>query len=286
MGLFDRFKKTEKTPETAPKGKSYVLGYAPEAESGEDRFFRALNAEETMNERRAAIRALGDQELLYRIVGDGFYETDRTAALERLTQQDYLYDTALHNSVYKLRALALKRLDDSHREKLLYSNAPNADKACAAAAISDVPALKRVIRDVSLSQEVRMSAARHLELTAPEEYGELRDLAEDMANASVQRKADSVSAPAKKQTILDQYRAGLSFLDSCGSFDEEKLREFNRITGKRFSEENIRNYVQASKDLITGMEGIRQTLRGSMKEAIGTFEQLEKNGIDLSKFDI
>lgn len=90
----------------------------------------------------------------------------------------------------------------------------------------------------------------------------------------------------KKKNILEQYRDGLAYLDSCGTFDEVKLREFNRITGNRFTEENIQNYIQSSKNMIKGMEGIKDILRDTMQEGISTFEKIVQSGIDLSKYDI
>ena len=91
---------------------------------------------------------------------------------------------------------------------------------------------------------------------------------------------------AKPKTILDKYRDGLAYLDSCGTFDEAKFREFNRITGNRFSEADIQSQLNNARMMINGMEGVRQSLRSAMAEGISAFEKLERNGIDLSKYNI
>ena len=50
----------------------------------------------------------------------------------------------------------------------------------------------------------------------------------------------AVGERKKVQTsFLDKYRMGLSYLNECGAFDETKFREFNRITGSRFSDADI-----------------------------------------------
>ncbi|MFV0400028.1 MAG: DUF805 domain-containing protein [Oscillospiraceae bacterium] len=92
--------------------------------------------------------------------------------------------------------------------------------------------------------------------------------------------------PTAGVSILDQYRAGLSYLDSCGAFDEAKFREYNRISGNRFSEGNIQNQLSNARMMMGGMEDLRKILRTNMAEAIRTFEELERNGIDLSKYKL
>jgi len=91
---------------------------------------------------------------------------------------------------------------------------------------------------------------------------------------------------AKSTSILDKYRAGLSYLDGCESFDEAKFREFNRIAGNRFSEADIQTQLKNSELMLKGMEEVKQVLRSNMVEAINTFEKLEREGVDLSKYDI
>ncbi len=98
--------------------------------------------------------------------------------------------------------------------------------------------------------------------------------------------ASKTIGQGKKKNILEQYRDGLAYLDSCGTFDEVKLREFNCITGNRFSEADMQNYILSSKNMIKGMEGIKDILRDTMQEGISTFEKIVQSGIDLSKYDI
>ena len=90
----------------------------------------------------------------------------------------------------------------------------------------------------------------------------------------------------KPASILDKYRAGLSYLDGCGAFDEAKYREFNRITGNRFSDVEIANQLRSAELMIRGMEDLKQTLRSTMVEAIHVFEEVERKGIDLSKYSV
>ena len=103
----------------------------------------------------------------------------------------------------------------------------------------------------------------------------------------------SVTEPAKQddgaagpKNILERYRAGLSYLDGCSAFDEAKFREFNRITGNRFSEADIENQLKNAKMMIRGMEDLKQTLRSATVEGIRVFEDLERNGLDLSKYNV
>jgi len=95
-------------------------------------------------------------------------------------------------------------------------------------------------------------------------------------------------APAapKKPPILDRYRASLRYLDSCGPFDEAKLREFNRISGDMLSEADLQKQLASSQLILGGMEQIRKLLRQNVAEAIGAFEQIERSGVDLSKYDV
>jgi hypothetical protein len=90
------------------------------------------------------------------------------------------------------------------------------------------------------------------------------------------------SGNQKQLGILDQYRAGVSYLDACGVFDEAKFREFNHITGDRFSEADIQTQLQNAKHMIRGMEEVKEVLRSTTIESIGVFEEMERSGIDLS----
>lgn len=93
-------------------------------------------------------------------------------------------------------------------------------------------------------------------------------------------------APSAGGSILDQYRAGLAYLDGCGAFDEAKFREFNRVTGGRFSEGDIQGQLANARRMMGGMEDLRKVLRSTMLESIQTFEQLQRSGIDLSKYKL
>jgi hypothetical protein len=95
-------------------------------------------------------------------------------------------------------------------------------------------------------------------------------------------KQDAVSGG----TILDKYRVGLSYLDGCGTFDKAKYQEFNRIIGNQFSDTEMENQIKNSELMIRGMEDLKQTLRSSIVEAIGVFEEIERQGIDLSKYSV
>ncbi len=83
--------------------------------------------------------------------------------------------------------------------------------------------------------------------------------------------------------MLEQYRAGLSYLNRCGPFDEAKFREFNRITGEPFSEADIQTQLRNARGMIMGMEEVKNALHASMAEGIRTFEKLEQSGVDVSK---
>ncbi len=93
-------------------------------------------------------------------------------------------------------------------------------------------------------------------------------------------------AAVKKTSILDKYRAGLQYLDSCGSFDEAKFREFNHITGDKFSEADIQTQLGNARLMMNGMDGVKQSLRSAMVEGISMFEEVERRGVDLSKYDV
>lgn len=87
-------------------------------------------------------------------------------------------------------------------------------------------------------------------------------------------------------TILTQYREGLRYLDSCGIFDETKLREFNRIIGNRFSEAEIQTQLANAQMMVGGMNALKELLHNSTLEGINAFEKVEQSGIDLSKYNI
>ena len=101
-----------------------------------------------------------------------------------------------------------------------------------------------------------------------------------------ERRKAAGGASKKATSILDKYRAGLLYLDGCARFDEAEFRELNRILGNRFSEDDIRTQLVNAKSMMRGMDDLKKVLRSNIVEAIGTFEQLEQSGIDLSKYNI
>ena len=115
-----------------------------------------------------------------------------------------------------------------------------------------------------------------------------KQLAEPMAGNPVNTGSTNVSENIGKKptSIIDEYKMGLSYLDECGAFDEVKFHEFNRITGNKFSPADIENQLASAKLMMRGMEDLKQTLRSTMVEAIGTFEELERQGVDLSKYSV
>jgi hypothetical protein len=85
---------------------------------------------------------------------------------------------------------------------------------------------------------------------------------------------------ASPRELTKWYREALIYLDRCGTLDEAKLREVNRISGGMFSESELRNFVEQSQMMLPisgkpgGMDALKQTLRTTMKEAISTFGSL------------
>ncbi len=76
------------------------------------------------------------------------------------------------------------------------------------------------------------------------------------------------------------------YLDGCESFDESQFREFNRIIGNRFSDADIAQQLDNARLMMRGMDDLKQVLRSSSVEAIDVFEEMERQGIDLSKFNV
>ncbi|MGI6546447.1 MAG: hypothetical protein ACOX2M_08550 [Fastidiosipilaceae bacterium] len=97
--------------------------------------------------------------------------------------------------------------------------------------------------------------------------------------------AAAIRENKKPVSILDRYRLGLSYLDACGAFDEYKFREFNRIAGNQFSDADMAKQLGNARMTLKGMDDLKQTLRSTMIEAIQTFEELERGGVDLSKYN-
>jgi hypothetical protein len=75
---------------------------------------------------------------------------------------------------------------------------------------------------------------------------------------------------------VTDYKRALAYLDSCGPFDEQKLREVNRIAGNPLSEREIQTMLSAAVFMMAtptrpgGMESVRAHVR----ESLVTFIQM------------
>ena len=94
------------------------------------------------------------------------------------------------------------------------------------------------------------------------------------------------AAASNRPNILERYRAARAYLDTCGPYDEEKLREMNRLSGNMFSEEDIRSQLAKSELMIGGMDALKKVHYDSLTESITAFEKVEAAGIDLSKYNV
>jgi hypothetical protein len=78
----------------------------------------------------------------------------------------------------------------------------------------------------------------------------------------------------------NNYRKAVKYLDSCGPFNEEKLREANRIAGNPLTEDDVHRFVQTAPSMLStggkrgGMEGVRDEMRKSLTEGIAVFGSL------------
>jgi len=85
----------------------------------------------------------------------------------------------------------------------------------------------------------------------------------------------------KSKNRLERYREALTYLDRCVTFNEASFREFNRIAGNIFSDEDITHHIWSAGRMFGGMESIRELLRSTIVEGITTFENLQRQGIDI-----
>ena len=82
-----------------------------------------------------------------------------------------------------------------------------------------------------------------------------------------------------------RYRKALAYLDSCGSFTEEKLRKANQLAGDPLTQADIQHLVRSASQMIStdgkrgGMEGAKDELRASLEEGIAVFGSLGDAGI-------
>jgi len=74
--------------------------------------------------------------------------------------------------------------------------------------------------------------------------------------------------------LISNYRQALAYLDTCGPFNEEKLREANRIAGNPNPEEDIQRLVRLAPMTFDGMEGVRIKMRDSFEQGIKLLETL------------
>ncbi|MBR5366578.1 MAG: hypothetical protein IK132_10095 [Clostridia bacterium] len=96
----------------------------------------------------------------------------------------------------------------------------------------------------------------------------------------------TVNTALNQPNILQRYRAARAYLDACGKYDEEKLREMNRITGNMFPEAEIQKQLAQSEMLIGGMDEVKRIHYDTLTKAIAAFEKVGASGIDLSKYDV
>lgn len=153
---------------------------------------------------------------------------------------------------------------------------------CGFIAIRGLVNVIRYFRDPE-EKEKRKSEARRRAAIAnlPSRYDPFASSASASSSQPV-----TVTAASNQPNILQRYRAARAYLDSCGTYDEEKFREMNRITGNMFSEEDIRKQLAESEMMIDGMEALKKIHCDSLTEAIAVFEQVEAKGIDLSKLNV
>ncbi len=136
--------------------------------------------------------------------------------------------------------------------------------------ITDIPLLEK-LSHCSNSQTIHAAITKRIE---------------DLSNNAVETKITDFNDKLLGINILVEYRMGLHYLENCGTFDEEKLREFNSITGNRLSGTDLEVQLKGAEMMINGMEEVRRILCSNVIETIATLEQLERDGIDLSKYRV
>lgn len=210
MGLFDRFKKKKNTGEAVQPAQqageavpSPSDGNAADmAQPTQKKLFQTAMTEENTAKRNEAIRAITDQGLLYELVRNGTYETDRVLALDRLTDQDLLFKAATGAEIPKIRSLAEKKLDDGNHYKLIYyPGTSRASQLYAANWIDDADLLVRLMGDGKLPLDVRLSAAGKLERCAPERAAREAELIAGL------REEEAQARPAAGRKVKDAKQA-------------------------------------------------------------------------------
>ena len=85
--------------------------------------------------------------------------------------------------------------------------------------------------------------------------------------------------------LAKHYRQAIAYLDRCGEFNEQKLREVNRIAGGQLREGDIQDFVRKAPLMMSfggqrgGMEGVREELRKTYMEGIAVFGSLAAAGV-------
>ena len=207
------------------------------------------------------------------------------AAVARITDSAELAKVARQEPLDQARIMAIYKLEDQQviadvalNDRNIYVRTSAIDK------------LNLVETLVTIAQRdrdelVRAHALRRLEKVDRHAAAAVQPDANVNQNlmSMVRADGDLFDRPA---SILDKYRAALRYLENCSVFDEAAFREFNRITGNRFAEADIQSQLRNAGLMLKGMEDLRELLLSSTMEAIGAFEEMERQGIDLSKFDV
>ena len=183
MGLLDKLFKTKATQQTASPivtREAPKVVQPPREPSPAElvfRHFQAAMSEEDPVQRKKEIAAITNAYWLARLVKEGRYETDRVQALQQLNDQNRLLEIAIDSSnLPKIQGLAQDKLDDIHRFRLIEKPyISEADKCRAAAKISDIKLLTDVLLRGGFGRTVNLTAARRLELIAPEEAKSYED---------------------------------------------------------------------------------------------------------------
>ena len=226
--------------------------------------------------RITAVKAITDQSFLIDMAQNENESTVRIEAVRnrKLTDQRILADIIKNEKVSNIRKAAVWKLNDQAVLTDVIMNDTD---------FSIVLDTERRMKDLGLS--IDSSAQERIR----DAKAGLKQKGKEQQKAAAKRKQTEALEKAyssKPSSILDKYRAGLSFLDECGAFDEAKFRKFNHVIGNRFSEVDITTQLRNAELMIRGMENIKQTLRSTMVEGISMFEELERSGIDLSKFEV
>jgi len=139
--------------------------------------FQAAMSEEDADKRRKEIKAISNPYWLSRLVREGKYENDRIQALNQLSDQNILLEIAADGSnLPRIQSLAQDKLDDVHRFRLIEKPyISEADKCRAAAKISDIKLLTEVLLRGGFGRTVNLTAARRLELIAPDKAKNYED---------------------------------------------------------------------------------------------------------------